>query len=663
MRYPNPPSSPSSATRTVLVRLAVLAAGLAVASGTAGPAGAAEEGPAGPTFYIAPGGRDDATARRPDPSAGKDGPLATLAAARDAARKAGTEQPRTILLASGTYYVEERLLLDARDSHLTIAAAPGAAPVLLGGRRITGWKPDGDGLWAADVPAAKTGEWDFRMLMVDGRLCPRARMPKDGRFTHLSQFKVPWMSSTGGGWKRKPTPEELTTLRYKPEDLEPWINAENAEVTVYHMWDESLGSVKAIDRQAHTLTFDKPLGHPPGAFGVQEYVVWNCRKGLHEPGQWQVDRKRGKVVYWPRKGEEIRKVLAVAPTVESVIVVAGSNEKPVRGLTLRGLTVQVADTPPSAGGFGANRYPGAIDLGRTDGCTLDRLTVTAVNGHGVRANRSNGLVVERCIVHHTGAGGIYARGENIRVQDNLVHDVGLAFPSGIGIHGGGKGARIVHNTVHDTSYSAVNVSGEDVLIEANHLYRAMLVLHDGGGIYTFAPKRLVMQGNFIHDIPDTGGYGSSAYYLDERAEGCVVQRNLSVRVQRPSHNHMAKNNTIRENVFITDGPMRLTFPRSEGFTFEKNVLVSKGDITFNGTNVVTTWGKNVFFPEGGKVVGQRIERYATKGTEALGPDGVLLADPKLLPGWEKGVVKFADDSPVRKLGIGDLDVSGAGRRK
>ena len=649
MRY-----RPSFRVVPVLASLVALAAGAALA---------AEGGAPALTFHVAPGGRDDASGRRPDPSAGKDGPLATLAAARDAARNAGAEQPRTILLISGTYYVEKPLVLDARDSRLTIAAASGATPVLVGGRRLTGWKKDGDGLWAAEVPAVARGEWDFRMLMVDGRLCPRARMPKEGRFTHLSTFKVPWMSSTGGGWKRKPTPEELTTLRYKPEDLEPWLEPASAEVTVYHMWDESLGGVKAIDRQAHTLTFTNPLGHPPGAFGVREYVVWNCRKGMHAPGQWYLDRKRGKVVYRPREGEDMTKVLAVAPTVESVIAAYGSKEKPVRNVVLRGLTVKVADTPPEAGGFGANRYPGAVDFLHTKGCRIEGLTVTAVGGHGLRARQSNGLDVVRCTVHHVGAGGIYVRGDDTRISDNLVHHVGLAFPSGIGIHGGGKGARIIHNTVHETSYTAVNVSGEDVLIEANHLYRAMLVLHDGGGIYTFAPKRLVMRGNFIHDIPDTGGYGSSAYYLDERAENCVVERNLSLRVGRPSHNHMAKNNTIRENVFITDGPMRLTFPRSEGFTFTGNVLVAKGDITFNGTNVVTTWGKNVFFAEGGKVVGQRIDRYATKGSEELGADTVLLADPKLLPGWEKGVVKFADDSPVRRLGIGDLDVSGAGRRE
>ena len=57
-------------------------------------------------------------------------------------------------------------------------------------------------------------------------------------------------------------------------------------------------------------------------------------------------------------------------------------------------------------------------------------------------------------------------------------------------------------------------------------------------------KRVVLRGNYIHDIVDMGGYGASAYYLDEQAEDCLVEGNLSVRVARPSHNHMARKNTL-----------------------------------------------------------------------------------------------------------------------
>ena len=63
-------------------------------------------------------------------------------------------------------------------------------------------------------------------LAVADRLCPRARLPKEGTFTHETEFKVPWMSTTGGGWKRKPATEELTTMKYRAEDLGPWLDVD-----------------------------------------------------------------------------------------------------------------------------------------------------------------------------------------------------------------------------------------------------------------------------------------------------------------------------------------------------------------------------------------------------------------------------------------------------
>jgi hypothetical protein len=42
-------------------------------------------------------------------------------------------------------------------------------------------------------------------------------------------------------------------------------------------------------------------------------------------------------------------------------------------------------------------------------------------------------------------------------------------------------------------------------------------------------------------------------------------------------------------------------------------------------------------------------------------EGNLLADP-LIAEFEKGAVRFAPETPVGKLGIKTIDVSGAGRR-
>ena len=45
--------------------------------------------------------------------------------------------------------------------------------------------------------------------------------------------------------RRVPTMAERTTMKYDPADIGPWLEVKNAEVRVYHMWDESLLGVVA----------------------------------------------------------------------------------------------------------------------------------------------------------------------------------------------------------------------------------------------------------------------------------------------------------------------------------------------------------------------------------------------------------------------------------
>src|SRR5262249_32239854 len=128
-------------------------------------------GPQAPDFYVATNGNDAWSGTLLAPNAVRtDGPFATLARARDAARAANAgdgSRPR-ISLYGGSYCLESPLELTAADSGLTIQAGLGEKPVLYGGRRITGWQRDGDRFWAARLPAVAAGKWDFRLLVVDG---------------------------------------------------------------------------------------------------------------------------------------------------------------------------------------------------------------------------------------------------------------------------------------------------------------------------------------------------------------------------------------------------------------------------------------------------------------------------------------------------------------
>ena len=96
------------------------------------------------TLYVAPSGNDAWSGRLAAPAADRtDGPLATLAGARQAVRKLKAQgplkEPVQILVADGEYAMSEPLVLTPADSGsatcpISYEAAPGAAPRFTGGR-------------------------------------------------------------------------------------------------------------------------------------------------------------------------------------------------------------------------------------------------------------------------------------------------------------------------------------------------------------------------------------------------------------------------------------------------------------------------------------------------------------------------------------------------
>ena len=126
----------------------------------------------------------------------------------------------------------------------------------------------------------------------------------------------------------------------------------------------------------------------------------------------------------------------------------------------------------------------------------------------------------------------------------------------------------------------------------------MREMQDGGAIYGGVVK-CILRGNVVRDVVKMGeGYGVSSYYLDEGARDCLIERNVSVGVERPTHNHIATNTTIRDNVFISDGDMLLSFQRSRGCTVENNTFFTPGKITVTPPSAVKVWQGNVLFVGG-----------------------------------------------------------------
>src|SRR2546425_1594071 len=138
-------------------------------------------------LHVSPAGNAAWSGQLTKPNAGKtDGPLASLAGARDAIHKLKTQgaltKPIRVLVADGLYSLTEPLVFTPEDSGtdaapVTYEAARGARPVFSGGRVLAGGERGTRALWQTQVAVGRYGRSDFAQLLGDRRRAPRARPP------------------------------------------------------------------------------------------------------------------------------------------------------------------------------------------------------------------------------------------------------------------------------------------------------------------------------------------------------------------------------------------------------------------------------------------------------------------------------------------------------
>ncbi|MDP3013540.1 MAG: right-handed parallel beta-helix repeat-containing protein, partial [Candidatus Subteraquimicrobiales bacterium] len=550
-------------------------------------------------FYVSPDGKDDGKGT-------KQKPFLTLNRAVDASRLVGEGQQRRIILRNGNYYnVHVRLVTE--DAGLTIEAEDGETPVLYGGTDIVNWQKINEDLYVADVPKnLKENKSDIRVLIVNGQSRPRAKIPKQGRFTHLSSFNVSLKANADGGtsdgvWNRKPSKEELTTMIYQGDDLGPWIDINNAEFLIYHMWDVSIAKAKVLNENSRTITFEKPLSSPAGSFNIRDYIVFNVREGMVSPGQWYLDNTMGKIIYWRLPHEQMIETLAIIPTQDSVLQLVGNKQKPVRRITLRGLTIEGTTTSPVVGGWAAEPLEGAVTANFTEDCQFLNLSIKNVGGHGLKSSNCKRLLVSNCDLANIGGSGINLRGGyDSAITNNHIQNIGCLYPSGIGINLVRTiGSLISKNEINDTNYTAICCDKSNgAKLEYNLIYNYMKDLRDGGAIYVSDSKDVMIRRNVVKGANDniTSKHYIAAYYFDEKTENCTLEENLALNTRLPSLNHLAKGCVLRNNYFIDDGPILMKFARCKDFTLERNIIYSKFNIVLQAPpEAIAAIPNNIFF--------------------------------------------------------------------
>ena len=299
-------------------------------------------------LYVSPAGSDQWSGKLARPNSMRtDGPLASLAGARDAIRRLklviSITEPVRVIVADGTYTLTEPFVLGPQDSGtkanpISYEAAAGARPVFTGGRAITGFKRGENGVWQTQIKDVAAGKWYFEQLFVNGRRAVRARTPN--KFYHYmgKSAEVP-IEGEQGKFRR--------TTNVRPDDLELLKSLspdEMKDVTLiaYHKWCITRRFLTGIDTGSNAIiTVGEKLKSYSGWPANTRFQFENLRTALDAPGEWFLSRE-GTLSYMPLPGEDPATAHVVAPVIKKLVLFQGEpeNSKFVEHITLKGLVFE-----------------------------------------------------------------------------------------------------------------------------------------------------------------------------------------------------------------------------------------------------------------------------------------------------------------------------------
>jgi hypothetical protein len=567
------------------------------------------------TFHVAPPpvGADSA-----DGSAAH--PFATLDRARLAVRAHLAAQDvrgdLVVEFRAGTYVLAAPVRFEAADSgengfDVVYRAAPGATVLLDGGRAITGWTREADGVYRAEVG----GDADFRQLWIDDRRAIRARTPNLGLTYTFAAEK----QSDGFDVPRA----QLAGLAVRPNEI---------EFSVLIAWmHKRLRLARAATTAAPEITraviasgdWDAVVNQPQGdrIYLDRHYWLENAREFLDAPGEFFFDRAAGVLRYRPRPGEDLATARVVRPELENLIVLAGRPDAPVHHLRFEGFTfVHTGWTRPNHHGFvdvqanslvpadpaaavdpqyrhdqRKDRIPAAFQAETADRIVVRGNRFARLGGAGiVFTHGGDDNVIEGNSFFDLAAGGIElgedaARPANPRlfprrnrIANNVLAHLGEDYFGSVAILGYYTDASLItHNEVVAVPYTPISQGwgwGKPAgppdaranRITHNRVSNFLRRLDDGGGLYT-TDRQLgsEISHNYVERMlpPDDRKKAGAALYPDQFTEGTHWHHNVIAEVPRWLHlwNPNIRGNRLDHNFADTsahrnDGPDNVVEP-------------------------------------------------------------------------------------------------------
>lgn len=492
-------------------------------------------------IYVSPNGKDFSPGTREQP-------LQTLPAALLKARELRrTNDPSVktginIWLSGGFYPVMETIVIRPEDngtiqSPTRITALPGEKPVLSGGVEIKGWqkvyspftgftKETRQQVWVTDLPRVMGNAFSFRQLWVNEKKTIRAQSAKTGTLDRILH------------WDKATASCVIPALPFA--NLEYW---KGLELFIHQWWEIAILRVQKLERYGDSmkLFFEAPESkiqneHPwPAPWlsketGNSAFTLVNALPLLDEPGEWYLDQEKQKLYYWPRKGEDIKRLKVIAPYTETLLRFEGNETNAVKHISIEGISFQYTGwLRPSQQGH----VPHQLGLYMTEAYKLRPAGTSAKPGldnqawigrppAAVEMSYAKNIRFQYCSVLHTASNGIdLVKGVQLTdLKGNLIKDIG-----GNGIMAGNFGdeGREIH-----IPYTATDPNAHCTMIGLFNNMITDIGTEDWGcaGIAAGFVKNFSATHNELEYLPYTGislGWGWTAE--KNMMEGNFIARN------------------------------------------------------------------------------------------------------------------------------------------
>ena len=330
----------------------------------------------------------------------------------------------------------------------------------------------------------------------------------------------------------------------------------------------------------------------PMSVGKQPEYVENAYELLGTPGEFYFDRPAHLVYYVPRAGEDMQTADVEMPVLETLIEADGSAAAPVDHVVFSGLQFSYATWLGPSSNEGFSEIQANYQVTGPDGYSRQALCILVPNGtcpygawtpapgnldlrfaHNIQflndaflhlgaaglslGDGAQSNLVQGCIFADISGNGLELGGVDAplasiaeftsgnRIENNLFRNVGAEYRGGIPIVVGyARFTVIAHNQIDHIPYAAIsmgwggwpdkirqagqaNNSAQNV-VRNNLIHDLMLVLSDGGGIYTqgLTGKDLTdgekVLDNVIYDQFSSG----HEIYSDNGSSMMTIQRNV-----------------------------------------------------------------------------------------------------------------------------------------